>query len=118
MKGLNLGTAIYSLVLSIFLLVAPLFTLTAIVGESVDESAAGASSAVDMTIRVMAVVMLLLAIVLVVKDRVASTAGKVLLIIAAAIVILFSSLLGFPAGVVGIVGASLLLASNKKYNQQ
>ncbi len=117
MKGLNLGTAVYSLVFSIFLLIAPLLTLTAIVGESVDESASGAANAVDTPIRVFAVIMVVLALILIIKDRVASKAGKILLIIAGAIVLLFSSLLGFPAGVVGIVGASLLLASNKRYKQ-
>ncbi len=116
MKGLNLTTAIYGLVLSIFLLIVPLFTLTAILGEAVDETAKGASSGFDMTIRFLTAVLLVLTVILMIKDRVASTAGKVLLVIGCAIVILFSSLLGFPAGVLGIIGSSLLLASNKKYN--
>lgn len=117
MKKLNLGTAIYSLVASILFLFAPLFTLGAIVSDvAADATSGGASLGMDGFFRTMAGIMLALAIILLVKDRTASTAGKILLIIGGAIIILFSSLLGFVGGVVGIVGASLLLASNKKYN--
>lgn len=116
MKKLNLGTAIYSLVASIVFLFAPLLTLGSIIDESANQSAATTDSgSIDIFFRVLAVAMVVLAIILLVKDRKSSIAGKILLIIGGGIIILFSSLMGFFGGVVGIVGASLLLASNKKF---
>ncbi len=116
MKGLNLGTAIYGLVFSIFLLFVPLITASIVAGEVLDSSMKGSASEFDITIRVFSAIVLGLATALLAKDSVASNAGKILLVISASIVILFSSFFGFPAGVVGIVGSSLLLASNKKNN--
>ncbi|MFV0499309.1 MAG: hypothetical protein ACK5NF_04660 [Bacilli bacterium] len=115
MKKLNLFTAIYSLVFSIFLLIAPLLTLGAVVSEAVEVTGSGSSSSVDIVIRVGSAVMVVLAIVLIIKDDVASNAGKILLIISGILVVILSSFLGFVAGIVGIIGAALLLASNKKY---
>lgn len=113
MKSLNLGTAIFGLILSIFLLIVPLITFTAAVGEIASGGSGSATSGFDLFIRALCLVMFALGIVLIVKDNVASKAGKILIIIAGALVVIFSSLVGF---VVGIVGASLLLASNKKYD--
>lgn len=103
------------LVNTILVLFAPLQTFGALLTDVTADTAGGATFVVDAVFRIMAGVILALAIVLLVKDKVASTAGKILLVICGALIVLFSSFLGFIAGIVGIVGASLLLASNKKY---
>ncbi len=115
MKKVNTLTAVYCLIFSILLLFIPLLTLGSIVSDVATEGSS--STGIDTFVRVMAGGMVVLSLVMLIKDRVASTAGKILILIAGAIVIMFSSLLGFPAGVIGIVGASLLLASNKKYKK-
>lgn len=114
MKKTNLGTAIYSLVVSIIFLFAPLFTLGSIISEVSAETTTSATG-VDNFFRFLAVVMVILAVILLVKDKVSSTAGKILLIIGGASIILFSSFMGTVAGILGIIGAALLLASNKRY---
>ena len=118
MKKLNLITAIYSLVASIILLAAPLFTFGSIVSESLDGTGAtaGSSSSVDMFFRVLAIIMIVLVAILLVKDKTASMVGKVFVLVCGLVVVIFSSLFGFIAGIFGIVGAALLLASNKKYS--
>ncbi|WP_423364030.1 hypothetical protein [Mycoplasma sp. P36-A1] len=114
MKKLSLLTAIYSLIVSIVLLIAPLFTMMSIVGDAIEENAsASATMGVDSFFRIMAGIMLILAIILMFKSKTSSLAGKILLIIAGGLVVMFSSLLGFVAGICGIVGAGILLATNK-----
>ncbi len=114
MKKLNLFTAIYSLITSIVLLSAPLITLLFVTSDVIEENGTQSSDNVDMFFRIIAAVMIILGIVLIIKVKQTSVAGKILIIIAGLIVLVFSSFMGVPAGICGIIGASLLLASRKK----
>lgn len=82
MKKFILGTAIYSLIISILFLFSPKLTFRAV------------SFSEDDVYRALAAIMVILAIIILVKDKTASIAGKILLIVGGGIILAYSSQMG------------------------
>lgn len=106
-------SGIYNLVVGIYFLIAPIFTM----GAAIDDAFSGGASSggVDMFARLLAVVSILTGVYLIRKDGegILGMASKILILVGGGLIIIFSSLLGFVGGVCIIVGAAMLMSKFK-----